>query len=140
MDEICCIPLSSLYSCKKLPVNHKDIPTQAHADQYAEFEDVYIPEVKCKVGLLIGNNNRMVMQPQEVIREPFGSYAIRTPVGWTLNCAGGRSDHVTSLFVRSSFDSQNHPMCSLCTDIIGFLGKRKGRDVSRSTAIHESRQ
>ena len=121
MDEICCIPLSSLYSCKKLPVNHKDIPTQAHADQYAEFEDVYIPEVKCKVGLLIGNNNRMVMQPQEVIREPFGSYAIRTPVGWTLNCAGGRSDHVTSLFVRSSFDSQNHPMCSLCTDIMDSL-------------------
>ena len=121
MDEICCIPLSSLYSCKKLPVNHKDIPTQAHADQYAEFEDVYIPEVKCKVGLLIGNNNRMVMQPQEVIREPFGSYAIRTPVGWTLNCAGGRSDHVTSPFVRSSFDSQNHPMCSLCTDIMDSL-------------------
>ena len=88
MEEIAPIQLSSLYSFKQLPVNRQDIPTQANVDQFFEFKDVYIPQVKCKVGLLIDNGNRIVFQPQEVVKEPFGSYPIRTVVGWAVNCPG----------------------------------------------------
>ena len=62
VDEIAPIQLSFLYSCKQLPVNSQDIPTQVDVDQLFEFKNVYIPQVKCRVGLLIGNNNRMILQ------------------------------------------------------------------------------
>ena len=61
MDEIALIQLSSLYFCKQLSVNLQDIPTQADVDQFFEFENIYIPQVKCKVGLLLGDDNRMVL-------------------------------------------------------------------------------
>ena len=38
MDEIAPIQLSSLYSCKQLPVNRQDIPTQADVDQFSKFK------------------------------------------------------------------------------------------------------
>ena len=53
MDEIAPIQVSSLYSYKQLPVNGQDIPTQADVDQFFEFKDVYIPQVRCKIELLM---------------------------------------------------------------------------------------
>ena len=122
MDEIAPIQLSSLYSCKQLPVNRQDIQAQTDVDQFFEFKDVYILQVKCKIVLLIGNDNRMVLQPQEVVKEPFRSYAIRTVVGWAANCPGRQGSeckYLGSFFVKSSGDIQ--PMCSLCTDIMDSL-------------------
>ena len=122
MDEVAPTQLSPLYSCKQLPVNRQDIPTQADVGQFSEFKDVYIPQVKCQVGLLIGKDNRMVLQPQEIVKEPSGSYAIRTVVGWVANCPGRPGSgckHLSSFFVKSSGDNQ--PMCSLCTDIMDSL-------------------
>ena len=124
MDEISSVPLSSLYSCRQLPVSPQDIPTQADVDQFSEFKEVYIPQVKGKVGLLIGNDNRMVLQPQEVVKEPSGSYALRPVVGWAVNCPsiqsrGSELRKLRSFFIKPSID--NNPMCSLCTDIMDSL-------------------
>ena len=90
-------------------MNRQDIPTQTDVDQFFKFKDIYIPQVKCKVGLLIGNDNRMVLQPQEVVEEPSGSHAIRTVVGWAVNCpgrTGSEYKHLSSFFVKSSGDNQ----------------------------------
>ena len=102
MNEVAPIQLSLLYSCKQLPVKRQDIPTQADVYQFFEFKDVCIPQVKYKFGLLIGNDNRMVFQPQEVGEEPSVSYAIRTVVGWSVNCLGrpgSEHKHLSSFFV-----------------------------------------
>ena len=56
------------------------------------------------------------------MKEPSGSYAIRTVVGWAVNCPGrpgSEHKHLSSFFVKSSGDNQ--PMCFLCTDIMDSL-------------------
>ena len=103
-------------------MNRLDIPTQADVHHFFEFKNVYIPQIKCKAGLLIGNDNRMVLQPQEIVKKPSGSYAIRTVVGWAVNCPGrpgSEHKHLSSFFVKSS--GGNQPMCSLWTDIMDSL-------------------
>ena len=64
----------------------------------------------------------MVLQPQEFVKEPSGSYAIGTVVGWAVNCPGrpgSEYKHLSSFFVKYSGDNQ--PMCSLCSDIMDSL-------------------
>jgi len=123
LDEISLTALNPLYSCKQLPVSDKDTPTQADVDQYSEFKEVYIPKVESIVGLLIGNDNRLVLQPQEVVKEPSGSYAVRTVVGWAVNCPGSGSKEVRNFFLKSS--AEVNPMCSLCTDVMDSLVNEK---------------
>ena len=80
--------LNPTLSINSIPVGKDDIPTQEDVNQFLEFKDVYIPLMDEEVGLLIGNDNAPVMQPLEVINTDAGYYAIKTPVGWTVqrNC------------------------------------------------------
>ena len=64
----------------------------------------------------------MVLQPQESVKESSGSYAVRTVVGWGVNCPGrpgSEYKHLKRFFVKSSGDNQ--PKCSLCADIMDSL-------------------
>ena len=60
MDEISSINLSTFYSCRQLPASNQDITAQSDIGQLSEFSEVYILQVKYQIGLLIGNDNRIV--------------------------------------------------------------------------------
>ena len=109
--------LNPTLSINSIPVGKGDIPTQEDVNQFLEFKNVYIPLMDEEVGLLIGNDNSPVMQPLEVINTDAGYYAIKTPVGWTINCPkkNGVYPKLNKTFlVRLN----NHPMCTLCTDVV----------------------
>ena len=109
--------LNPTLSINSIPVGKGDIPTQEDVNQFLEFKDVYIPLMDEEVGLLIGNDNAPVMQPLEVTNTDAGYYAIKTPVGWTINCPkkNGVYPKLNKTFlVRLN----NHPMCTLCTDVV----------------------
>ena len=113
------LDLKPLLSVQSLPVSSADIPNQQDLNQFAEFEDIFIPTVACDVGLLIGNDNRHILQPHEVKNLQAGHYAFRTAVGWVVNCQkreGFNSRFNKSFLINSA--QVTHPMCSLCTEVV----------------------
>ena len=113
------LDLKPLLSVQSLPVSSADIPNQQDLNQFAEFEDIFIPTVACDVGLLIGNDNRHILQPHEVKNSQAGHYAFRTAVGWVVNCQKreGFSSRFNKSFLINSAQV-THPMCSLCTEVV----------------------
>ena len=110
--------LNPTLSINSIPVGKDNIPTEEDVNQFLEFRDIYIPLMNEEVGLVIGNDNAPVMQPLEVINSDAGYYAIKTPVGWTINCPKKNAVYPKlnkTFLVRLNY---NHPMCTLCTDVV----------------------
>ena len=101
MDETSSVLLCLLYSCKQLPVRNQDIPAESEVYQFSEFNEVYISQFEYQIGLLLRNNNRIVLQPQKVVVEPSGSYVIRTSEGWAVYCAESGCKQAKSFFCNS---------------------------------------
>ena len=66
------LPLNDLLSTEKIPVSLDDIPSQIDINNFSEFSDIFIPQVDCNVGLLVGNDNLQVLQTHDVITTPSG--------------------------------------------------------------------
>ena len=81
-----CLSLHPLLSLPSIPASSNDDPTQENIKEYDEFRDIYIESVNTDVGLLIGNDNRHILQPLEIVNSEAGHYAIKTHVGWVINC------------------------------------------------------
>ena len=73
--------LQPLLSITSIPVSSWDVPKQADIQQFVEFSDLFIQDVDAGVELLIGNDNRHILQPLELINSDLGHYATRTVVG-----------------------------------------------------------
>ena len=85
--EICdlyesgCLSLHPLLSLPSITASPNDAPTQEDIKEYDEFRDIYIKSVNTDVGLLIGNDNRHILQPLKVVNSEAGHYANKTRVG-----------------------------------------------------------
>ena len=79
--------LQPLPSIQRLPATTDDAPSQEDISEFPEFADISIPRVNSNVGLLIGNDNRHIMKPHEIISSESDHYAIRTAIGWVVNCS-----------------------------------------------------
>ena len=111
--------LQPLLSITSIPVSFRDVPKQADIQQFVEFSDLFIQDVDAEVELLIGNDNRHILQPLELINSDLGHYATRTVVGWVVNCPK-RFDSTLGktkcFFVKPEY--QTGPLlCSLCADV-----------------------
>ena len=107
--------LQPLLSIQQLPATIDDAPSQDDISEFPEFADIFIPRVNSDVGLLIGNDNRHIMKPHEIISSESDHYAIRTAVGWVVNCSkkGSSITNCKSFFAKTE-SGYVHPMSTLC--------------------------
>ena len=98
------------------------LPLKEDIKEYDEFRYIYIyiESVNTDVGLLIGNDNRHILQPLEVVNSEAGHYAIKTHVGWVINCPSktGSLPRYCKNFLIKTNNRLSHPMCTLCSDLI----------------------
>ena len=114
--------LQPLLSIQRLPATIDDAPSQDDISESPEFADIFIPRVNSDVGLLIGNDNRHILKPHEIINSGSDHYAIRTAVGWVVSCSKrGSSTTSCKNFLAKTESGYIHPMCTLCSDVIDTL-------------------
>ena len=103
-------------SIQRLPTTIDDAPSQDDISELPEFANIFIPRVNSDVGLLIGNDNRHIMKPHEIISSESDHYAIRTAVGWVVNCSkkGSSTKSCKSFFAKTE-PGYVHPMSTLCS-------------------------
>ena len=84
------IELPRSFTREDIPVSHSQIPKADALSDWPYLQEPlremqpYMPDVQ--IGLLIGNNCQKALQPQKVIpAEGNGPFAIRYPLGWTIN-------------------------------------------------------
>ena len=98
--------LQPLLSIQRLPATIDDTPSQVDISEFPEFSNIFIPRVNSDVGLFIGNDNRHIFKPHEIINSEFHYYAVRTAVGWVVNCSkrGSSTTSFESFLSRQSPD------------------------------------
>lgn len=80
------IELPEVYTQESIPVSRSNIPRQQDIEKWEHLNAVSIPELDAEVGLLIGTNAAMLMEPWEIINSKNnGPYAVRTLLGWVIN-------------------------------------------------------
>ena len=103
LQEKNAIELPHVYSCERLPVTAKDIPTQVDVNQWPYLNGKKLSSIKSeKVDLLIGNDVPKALEPKQVRKsQDSGPYAIKLVLGWTINGPLGRKtssqDHLVNL-------------------------------------------
>ena len=108
--------LQPLLSIQRLPATIDDAPSQDDISEFPEFANIFIPRINSDVGLLIGNDNRHIMKPHEIISSESDHYAIRTAVGWVVNCSKKASSTKSSKnFFAKTESGYVHPMSTLCS-------------------------
>ena len=126
--------LQPLLSIQRLPATIDDTPSQDDISEFPEFSNIFIPRVNSDVCLFIGNDNRHIFKPHEIINSGFHYYAVRTAVGWVVGGSktGSSTASCKSLFVKTK-SGYIHPMHSLCTDAIDTMKDRNSlsRDQQR---------
>ena len=102
----------------------EDIPSQNDINDFPEFSDIFIPQVDCNVGLLIGNDNLPVLQPHDVITTPSGCYAAKTLIGWVvyLSKIKPTGGYPKTFFARTVANQ----LCNMCSDFVDSIKKAKG--------------
>lgn len=98
------VEIPAAFSVANLPVSKEDIPRQSDVDRWPHLQGVVLRDIDSEVGLLIGNDVLIALQPKEVKESDSGGpYATRTSWGWTVNGPLGRNGHqnATTTFIRS---------------------------------------
>ena len=81
-----CLSLPPLLTLEHISVSRDDFQTSRNMYQYLRERGVYIAEVEGDVGLLLGTNAALAMEPLEVVNSKDGGpYAIRTRFGWIIS-------------------------------------------------------
>ena len=85
----CTIPLSTTFSCDKIPASRSQIPCPEMVNQWphlARIKEKLMPyQHDVEVGLLIGSNCSRAIMPREIIpSNDNGPYAQRSELGWGI--------------------------------------------------------
>ena len=135
MYESGCLSLHPLLSLPSIPASPNDALTQEDIKEYDEFRDICIETVNTDVGLLIGNDNRHILQPVEVINSEEGHYAIKTHVSWVISCpskTGSPPSYYKNFLIKTN-NLLVHPLCTLCLDLVDIVHDKNSlsRDQAR---------
>ena len=88
------LKLPQLFSLHNIPVDSSEFPAQSEISKWEHLRDIQLPDCKnVKVGLLLGSNAFLAMEPLQVIpsigeNSPF---AVRTRYGWIVSGLRGTS-------------------------------------------------
>lgn len=90
--EICSIDsdeyldLPTTYMEDEIPVKKENISTSKDLEQWPYLKEVKLNPINADIGLLIGSNVPVALEPWQVINsKKSGPYAIKTTLGWTVN-------------------------------------------------------
>lgn len=79
-------PLPDVFTQKKMPVTLNNMITLEQLSKWPHLSEVNIPTIKADVGMLIGTNMPVLVEPLEVIpSNGNGPYATRTVLGWVVS-------------------------------------------------------
>ena len=86
--------LPMLYSMEKIPAEPSDYPKQEDVRRWDHLRDVELTEPEMtEVGLLLGANAFLAMEPRRVIPSVDGSpFAVLTRFGWVISGLNSRSE------------------------------------------------
>ena len=78
--------LPPLYTMKEIPVSREEFPKQTDIEEWEHLRNIELPiQDGNEVGLLLGANAHLAMEPLEVLPSCEGSpYAVRTRYGWII--------------------------------------------------------
>ena len=78
--------LPPLYTMKEIPISRDEFPKQADLEKWEHLRNIELPiRDETEVGLLLGANAHLAMEPLEVQPSREGSpYAVRTRYGWIV--------------------------------------------------------
>lgn len=78
--------LPEMYSHSDIPASADNAPSQDYVNRWTYLQQVSIPRIEAKIGLLIGANAPKAVEPWQVIAsENGGPYAVKTRLGWTIS-------------------------------------------------------
>ena len=112
------VKLPEVYSRSNLPIPAEAIATQQDVNRWPHLKGVKMPKIEAEIGLLIGSNVPLALQPREYIpSENSGPFATRTVLGWVLNSPLGRTAPKSStahfIQVEKTLDQQFRDYCNL---------------------------
>lgn len=99
------LELPDMYSHSVIPASVDNIPSQEYVDEWSYLQQVSIPKIDAKIGLLVGSNAPKAIEPWQVITsENGGPYAVKTRLGWTISepLQGHASQGATSGLIQVS--------------------------------------
>ena len=127
-----------MFSRAKLPVTVEDIAVQSDVERWFYLKDIYLPCIDADIELLIGNDVPKALEHQEVQRSEVqrsGPYAVRTPLGWTINGPLGRpskSSRTTNrIQSHAALDQQIARFCEMNLTIRSSASRKKCRKTIR---------
>ncbi|KAK7925238.1 hypothetical protein WMY93_007548 [Mugilogobius chulae] len=97
--------LPDMYSHSNIPASVENIPSPEYVSKWPYLQQVSIPKIDAKIGLLIGTNAPKAIEPWQVIAsENGGPYAVKTRLGWTVSepLQGNTSESATSGLIQVS--------------------------------------
>jgi len=101
------LSLPEVYSRQAFPVGKEDIPKPDDLRKWAHLNNVHIPEVDAEVGLLLGNNVPLALEPLQVIRsKENGPFALKTRLGWMIHGPLNVSDKLMARVYSMKLDHQ----------------------------------
>ena len=118
LTENTCLPLPPLLTLDEIPVHQNDIQSRVHEFKYLRDQGVNIQEIEGEVGLLLGNNAALAMEPLEIVNsENGGPFAVRTRFGWILSGVGDlTSSNVNSILATTDWEKINEMNGTLATE------------------------
>ena len=97
LDEEHSVELPKVFSRPSLPISRESISDQLDVNRWPHLQGINIPRINAEVGLLIGSDVPVVLQPREVRESRNGGpFATRTILGWVLNGPLGRKGNQIS--------------------------------------------
>ena len=143
------VELPEVYSRPNLPIPAEAIATQQDVNRWPHLKGVKIPKIEAEIGLLIGSDVPLALQPREFIPSKNGSpFATRTILGWVLNGPLGRTAPKSStahfVQVEKTLDQQFRNYCNLefndvvCESKTMSLNDRRALDIMEESVKLEN--
>ena len=86
LDENHCLSLPPLLTLDTIPIELNDIPAKRDNIQYLLDKGVEVPHLEGEVGLLLGNNAALAMEPLQIVNSQNGGpFAMKTRLGWIIS-------------------------------------------------------
>jgi len=105
LDEDNLVELPVVFTRPKLPVTMENVADQQDIARWDYLAKAEIPKIDADIGLLVGSNASVILEPKEVIPSQCGGpYATRTIFGWLVNGPLGRSTRTnayTANFIKT---------------------------------------
>ena len=117
-DGINILKLPQLFSVENIPVDKSDFPTQAERDKWDHLRNVRLNSCEDEVGLLLGADAFLAMEPLEVIpsKGPGSPFAVRARFGWIVSGLRGVPPYIHATNYKTTVRANSQAIEELDTN------------------------